>query len=296
MSRQDAAQEPLLARDKNKPAASKPPPLLPPVVGTTKPSHAPVKSWSERVELVSAALHDEAATQRLSSSSGAECMIGTLHQLKANEPKDQLLLNTCQKYLAERPADWQASIAVAFEQWGQVKIWSDQPLGLVQIWASDGVPRAMAELGRRYRLGLGFREKDLSQALYWFKKAGFEPHALTNLAAMYESGEGMARRDYDEAIRLYSQAAAEKFPVAMLRLGDMFSKGRGVQRDYSVALGWYRKAADLGDAVAMRTVADFYAAGRGGLPRDLQQELLWRKNAARAGDEESQQWLRNHVK
>lgn len=46
--------------------------------------------------------------------------------------------------------------------------------------------------------------------------------------------------------------------AAMVRLGECYENGAGVQHDSTLALQWYRKAADLGDGEAWIRIASYH--------------------------------------
>ena len=61
---------------------------------------------------------------------------------------------------------------------------------------------------------------------------------------------------------------------AMVRLGLLYSEGRGTPRDYLEARGWYRRAADLGDRRAMYLLGTLYGEGKG-VTQDYLEALRW---------------------
>jgi TPR repeat protein len=69
------------------------------------------------------------------------------------------------------------------------------------------------------------------------------------LAFRLENGANVGR-DYEEAAIWYSRAAERGDVGSMVKLGDWYSRGRGVAKDEAKALEWYRKAAALGSTKA----------------------------------------------
>ena len=71
-------------------------------------------------------------------------------------------------------------------------------------------------------------------------------------------------------IPLVSNAQADKKLIdkahkgdvaAMVRLGECYENGAGVQHDSTLALQWFRKAADLGDGEAWLHISKYYLRG-----------------------------------
>jgi len=66
---------------------------------------------------------------------------------------------------------------------------------------------------------------------------------------------------------------------AQIRLGELYSKGRGVPQDHAQARSWYAKAASLGHPIAQNNLAELYFAGLGG-PPDYVRAYMWESLAA----------------
>jgi len=66
---------------------------------------------------------------------------------------------------------------------------------------------------------------------------------------------------------------------AQIRLGELYSKGRGVPQDHAQARSWYAKAASLGHPIAQNNLAELYFAGLGG-PPDYVRAYMWVSLAA----------------
>ena len=77
--------------------------------------------------------------------------------------------------------------------------------------------------------------------------------AITSMALM---GAGILARTDDKNRQLAKQAAAYRILAeqgdaeSQLKLGSMYSRGKGVPQDYGEAVRWYRKSAEQGYAKA----------------------------------------------
>ena len=81
-----------------------------------------------------------------------------------------------------------------------------------------------------------------------------EVRALVTLASKYERGENVAR-DFARSNELYCRAAARDDPEALLKLGVVYSIGRGVLADEGVAALLIGKAAEQGHERAQQLLA-----------------------------------------
>jgi len=80
-----------------------------------------------------------------------------------------------------------------------------------------------------------------------------ELQAMVQLASRYERGENV-QRDFIRANELYCQAAAHGDSEALLKLGIIYSIGRGVPADQGIAALLVGKAAELGNDSAKRLI------------------------------------------
>ena len=69
----------------------------------------------------------------------------------------------------------------------------------------------------------------------------------------------------------------------MVRLGDLYLTGQGVERSDELALRFYRGASDAGDSEAQKRMGDMYAKGRG-VPQNNFHAYVWYSAAARSGN------------
>ena len=122
--------------------------------------------------------------------------------------------------------------------------------GLVNFSANHEYADAQYQLGLYYQNGR-IVNKDLEQAVYWFRKAAEQGNAKAqnNLGWCYGNGRGV-EKDYKQAVYWYHKSAKQGFAPAQYNLGWCYDNGRGVERDFKQAVYWYRRAAEQGHAQA----------------------------------------------
>lgn len=113
--------------------------------------------------------------------------------------------------------------------------------------ASQGYIEAIVELASMYRNGY-CTEKNLEESVKWYEKAISKNHkdSMLELASLYINEFD----DTEKAILLYKKAAEKGVEKALLRLGDIYEKGIGVETNTHKAIFWYRKAAAKGNEEA----------------------------------------------
>lgn len=116
--------------------------------------------------------------------------------------------------------------------------------------ARQGDATAQNNVGTIYLNGTGV-EKDMNQAVYWFKKAALQhqPDAENTLGMLYIRGIGV-QADPQKAVPLISDAADQGNADAENDLGLMYANGVGVDQDSDMAAQWLRKALAAGSQVA----------------------------------------------
>lgn len=120
--------------------------------------------------------------------------------------------------------------------------------GVLFLWkalADKGVWQAYARIGELYERGADGVDKNLDQALSWYRKAVFEgddPVAHVGLGRAYYSGTGV-ELDYVSALRHFEKAFAGGLPEAGIYLGIMYYGGIGTQRDVRRAEKYFEFAA-----------------------------------------------------
>jgi len=126
--------------------------------------------------------------------------------------------------------------------------------------------------------------KDFSAARTLYEKASAigSPLAMLRLGLLYSEGNGLPVDD-GEARRWYEKAAQQDMPSAMVRLGLLYETGRGGPQDYAEARRWYEKAAGLGHGPAMIGLGKLYERGLG-VSKDAAEARAWYRKAQSAKD------------
>lgn len=84
------------------------------------------------------------------------------------------------------------------------------------------------------------------------------------------------------AVQWYRKAAAQGYPAAQYKLGEMYWHGIGVARDVMASAKWYLMAAELGYPRAQWNLWMAYSGGMG-VPRDPVAAYKWASLAASQG-------------
>lgn len=111
----------------------------------------------------------------------------------------------------------------------------DMP-GLLYVWnalAAHGVWQIYSRIGWLYELGADGVERDMEQALHWYRKAVFEgddPLGHVGLGRAYYNGNGVDN-DYRVAFEHFQKAYQGGLPDAAVYLGIMYQSGVGVEQD-----------------------------------------------------------------
>ena len=149
--------------------------------------------------------------------------------------------------------------------------------------AQAGDAEKQYELAESHALSLHGLSPDISQIIFWLRKAGEQNHlqAQTWLARIYYDGEKVPQDKAEAAVWL-RKAAGQGDVKSREKLARMYHTGDGIPRDVKQAIFWYRKLAEGGSASSMMEIAKFYAKGDG-VPRDMAQAIAWSREAAVMG-------------
>ncbi len=103
------------------------------------------------------------------------------------------------------------------------------------------------------------------------------------LADDFEEAQAAYRRhDYQRVLQLMQPLAERGDAGAQYILGNLYSKGLGVDKDYRQAARWYTQSAEQGMAQAQFNLALLYAYGRG-VQRDTAKAMYLYEQAAEGG-------------
>lgn len=116
----------------------------------------------------------------------------------------------------------------------------------VRSAAQQGDAKSQTALGNMYHDGF-LVEKDITQALEWYRKAAGQGYAdgQYRLGHEYATGHGVTA-DLGTAIGLFHKAAAQGHHEAQFRLYQYYSNGQGVAKDPAKAQQLLKSAADGG--------------------------------------------------
>src|SRR5258708_7548950 len=110
-----------------------------------------------------------------------------------------------------------------------------------------------------------------------------EPAATSATELLASADRAYARGSRSEAIATLKALVERDYAKAMVRLGDLYLQGEGVERRDQEALSLFRRAANQGDSDARLRLGDMYAIGQG-VPRNTFQAYVWYSAAALAGN------------
>ena len=100
---------------------------------------------------------------------------------------------------------------------------------------------------------------------------------------MSSADRAIARGNYAEAAAALKPLAEKGNPQAMVKLGDLYLAGQGVERSDELALRMYRGASDRGNGDAHQRLGDLYTKGRG-VPQNNFQAFAYYMAAVQSGN------------
>src|SRR5437667_25640 len=161
----------------------------------------------------------------------------------------------------------------------------------IRAKAEKGDPESQCQLGTLSAFGQLEVEKDLVEAVKWYRKAAEQniASAQYNLGICYSDGQGVAKDDV-EAVKWYRKAAEKDIAPAQSNLGTCYYDGQGVAKDYVEAMKWFRKAAEQNDAKAQYNLGVCYANGLG-VAKDYVEGYKWWLLAAGQGNENAKKGM-----
>ncbi len=119
------------------------------------------------------------------------------------------------------------------------------------------------------------REGNYILALDIFRELALNGDATAEfwIGDMYSRGEGV-NQDFRQAFDWYLRAATRDEPRAQLAVAEAYDRGRGVAKDGKRAATWYLTAAEHGNPRAAYAIGLRYAKGTD-IPLDLVQAHKW---------------------
>lgn len=125
---------------------------------------------------------------------------------------------------------------------------ADKFVELIQSAAKSGIVDAQRDVGTLYRNGYAPLEKNMPEALRYYRMAaeGGDAKAAYFLGDIYLFGKGVKASSGD-AIKYLSQSANTPYGFAQMRLGEIYETGEGgVFVNSDKALHWYKEAVNTG--------------------------------------------------
>jgi eukaryotic-like serine/threonine-protein kinase len=114
--------------------------------------------------------------------------------------------------------------------------------------------------------------------------AANDPARAYDEGLKYLHGDSGFPQDYVRAKDLFYRAADRGHPMAMVKLGEMYYQGKGVDPDFRIARKWFERAAKdgNGEGEAMFNLGTMYQNGQGGLKKSLRDAKTWFQMASSA--------------
>ena len=153
--------------------------------------------------------------------------------------------------------------------------------------ANSGDIQARYTLGWMYNKGIGL-EKDLQQALRWYKSAAQSGHleAQINLGWLYFQGKGI-KKNLLQAIKWFKKAAHQDDSSAQVTLGGIYKNNPKIRNHFKQAIKWYEQAITLHNADALYNLGLMYFKGTE-VPKNHKKALDLFTQAAEQGLMEAQ--------
>ena len=160
--------------------------------------------------------------------------------------------------------------------------------------ADEGDAYSQEEIGDAYAEGKPGYDKNMTEAIAWYRKAA-EQNGLRTAQARHHlfARPGRRRNGPRRCLHLLRQSAADgPDKVAQYYLGTMYQQGIFVKEDLAAAIGWYKKSADQGYADAKNAMGLAYLNGVG-VAKDKDTAKAWFEKAAANGNEEAAKSLKS---
>jgi hypothetical protein len=157
--------------------------------------------------------------------------------------------------------------------------------------AEAGDKFAQANLGWMYFNGLGVT-KDMAESKRWYKMAAEQGYALAEFQIGYID-ENSDPKDYADALKWYTKAVDDGEIRGYASIGKLYENGYGVTQNYAEAEKWYGLGSKRGSPRAMFFLGSLFDRGLNGA-RDEEMARHFIEMAAAAGNDEAQEWVKQH--
>ncbi len=173
-----------------------------------------------------------------------------------------------------------ATSAITPRSYGSQRSMDDEDLEMMPT------PKAILELGICYEQGKGI-EPDYQMALQWYTVSAIEgehAEAQFRLGLYHELGTNGAEKDIIQALQWYRQAATNNHPIAAYKIGICYEKGHAnIEKNENFAITFYKQSAELGYAPAQHQLGLCHFNGIGGLKKATKEAVHWYQLAAEQG-------------
>lgn len=158
-----------------------------------------------------------------------------------------------------------------------------KPLESLVLEAESGEGAAQLKLAMRYDGSVSAEERDLTKAMYWYRRAGEKGYVEAQIALglIHIRAKG-ADSNPAEAVRWFQKAAEQGHPVAQINLASCYANGAGVLRDMTKAARWFRESAERNQPEAQYYLGLLYGRGEG-VPQSYVEAYKWVYAAAEQG-------------
>ncbi len=137
-------------------------------------------------------------------------------------------------------------------------------LHFIRQSAEDRLSSAQFLLGQYYKEGQ-FVDQNPDLAFHWLNKAAEQAEVSAYYPTAYAFEKGIGTEvDYERALKFYKLAAKYDDPNALLRLGKLFLKGRGMETPSEVtALSYFQQASQHGSVDGRYHLGMMHLLGQG---------------------------------
>ncbi|MBX9806062.1 MAG: sel1 repeat family protein [Alphaproteobacteria bacterium] len=164
----------------------------------------------------------------------------------------------------------------------------EEGLHLVRQSAEHRYSSAQLLLGQYYKEGQ-FVDQDSDLAFQWLNNAAEQNEIPAYYPTAYALEKGIGTTvDYEKALKFYKLAAKYDDPNALLRLGKLFLKGRGLERpSEAMALSYFQQASQHGSMAGRYHLGMMHLLGQGVEKPDPDLAFTLLKEAADEGHEKA---------
>lgn len=136
-------------------------------------------------------------------------------------------------------------------------------------------PKELNEIGDQYFYGQGI-DKNIEVAFTYYKRAADQnnPVGLANVGKYF-----LAKADHKQAFDYYEKSALMNYPLAYVKLSDMYLNGIGVKRNKKKAFKMMEEAVNLNETDAYHLLGQYYILGIGTSKNEKKALDLFEKSA-----------------